>query len=845
MAEDIKNERQQASSEETTKTVIGDHENDDNKDLIEKILQMDKPPLPTPKPTSKCPLFCCFYAEFDIKVGPKIFFQSPRDFMDQEINISTTKIQDILETTFQSLNVDNQDNNKGDVVDRDVEDNGDESKHPAEAGNHGNGAESATEISNEDVNDATDGNNNNNYDTVTTGTSKTTSVASSDDGDNNNGDSGNSQHQESVAVSTITATETASSKLSSDGDTNNKKDEDYYEPSPSTNSQDLAPAGTELSIFDSTSEYIITGNELTGKIVTLSTHNMHIMTRPTLISDERYERNSLLFAIGIVLRRAADPRPFRPLISKLAVTLRSMEIESQFLSNPTLRNRHLQPLLERVLVSLNSSQWECNLLVSPSNALNLKLFHPPKPDASNVYNHQVPILLRRDLQLQMYDWDLSINWVILHIDGATNARQISIKAEVDLEMVRACLRVLKHHGVIDLVDMFLYTNRYEFTEKATSMLAGKEGRTLQDAVDFVMKRQHGGTGSNFVHSSSPTFGTGVGGVGERQTSHGGDSSDRSQDRSQYYNYNHNSTSPIHHTSPSSSYPPNRALTVNSAGGGGAGGSSHKSSTLNKFASMMAAHSYERESTMGTSMTRGGGIGGGRQSEDQRTARTALAELYCACNRSVNFGDLWISLSSEVPTSLSIPAGATSTTTTTPTKGSTFGRKNSNDSDNVEQQQHYHQYGRNRSDSLAMSPLETFHFERLRDRSTAQTIDWNDFFSRFDHRRFCSFGQVYGLLRRVHDYPFFPGAFPDLATSLQQNQSTMSLNSNSKQTSSSFREEEKLYTLAKNVAAKMDGTICDDELVCLYEKPYNQLVGLVERFGKKKILSIYATTASSV
>lgn len=73
-----------------------------------------------------------------------------------------------------------------------------------------------------------------------------------------------------------------------------------------------------------------------------------------------------------------------------------------------------------------------------------------------------------------YDWDLAINWVVMHIDGVANARQISKKSEVDMEMVRACLRVLKHHGVIALVDMFFYTNRYEFTERATAMLAGKE-----------------------------------------------------------------------------------------------------------------------------------------------------------------------------------------------------------------------------------------------------------------------------------------------------------------------------------------------------------------------------------
>ena len=80
------------------------------------------------------------------------------------------------------------------------------------------------------------------------------------------------------------------------------------------------------------------------------------------------------------------------------------------------------------------------------------------------------VVLTSFLYIQ-YDWDLAINWVSLHIDGVTNARQISKKAEVDMEMVQACLRVLRHHGVIALVDMFFFSNHYECTEKAAFMIS--------------------------------------------------------------------------------------------------------------------------------------------------------------------------------------------------------------------------------------------------------------------------------------------------------------------------------------------------------------------------------------
>ena len=86
-----------------------------------------------------------------------------------------------------------------------------------------------------------------------------------------------------------------------------------------------------MTIFDSLSEYIITGGSgqdeaLTGNIIHISTHHMHVLTRPTSISDEKYERNSLLFCVGFVLRREKDPRPFRPILSKLALTLRGTTV---------------------------------------------------------------------------------------------------------------------------------------------------------------------------------------------------------------------------------------------------------------------------------------------------------------------------------------------------------------------------------------------------------------------------------------------------------------------------------------------------------------------------------------
>lgn len=278
---------------------------------VDQVLAQDQPFLPSPMEPSKCPLFCCFYAEFDNVVGPKVCFQCPRHFMDQDIGIPTERVHKILADTFNDIQPSQKENTDSSIP-------------------------------------------------------KTQST---------------SNHQGDLETQIPSSNE------------NNTKDKE-----PPTKS--LQPNEVSSSIFDSTSEYIITGNELAGKMICLSTHHFHILTRPTVITNKRYERNALLFCVGFVLRRAEDPRPFRPLLSKWAVVLRSMEVESQFLTKPTLRPK-VQPMLERLLVSLNSLRRECNLLLDSANSLNLKLFRAPKPPALPVPDHKVPVLLRKDWQFHM------------------------------------------------------------------------------------------------------------------------------------------------------------------------------------------------------------------------------------------------------------------------------------------------------------------------------------------------------------------------------------------------------------------------------------------------------------
>ena len=293
---------------------------------------LQKRTVPVPKNPSRCPLFCCFYAEFDIKVGPKVSYQAPKNFMSQDIQLPVGAVHDILEEFFDRFQ---------------------------------KSLPSLTPSS-------------------------------------------------TAALSTVLPPNDSNTKAHRRMESGNSHSSDFFHSLTSLTREDdtFEPFGARegtSSIFDSCSEYVITGSELTGKIVNLSTHSIHILTRPTIITNQRYERNSHSFCLGFVLRRTEDPRPFKPVLCKLADTIRDMEVESQFLSAVKENHTVLQSLLEWTLVSLNSSSWECNLYVNSANLLNLKLFHPPRRPPRPVPDHAVPIFLRRDWQLQNVSETVDLN----------------------------------------------------------------------------------------------------------------------------------------------------------------------------------------------------------------------------------------------------------------------------------------------------------------------------------------------------------------------------------------------------------------------------------------------------
>lgn len=791
----------------------------------------EQPKVPRMKDPSRCNLFCAFYAEFDNIVGPKVTYQSPQYFMDHDIATTTKEVEQLLAKSFRC------------------------SKEPENAADE----KIKSNVSTESANNAQ------------TSPKATNNVEGGQGDDSAKDEVANDEKKE---TRTGSHAPTVSASQAQQVDTAQK-------PTVPQHSQ---------SIFDATCEYIITGNELTGQIISLSTHNVHIIARPTIIQDARYERNSLLFSVGFVIRRLADPSPYRPLLSRLASVLRSMEVESRFLSSPSTKPR-IQQFLDTIVPSLNSPGAKCHLLLDEANALHLQYFPPPKEHAPPVPKFVVPVLLRPEHMLQSLDWDLTINWIVPHINGIKHAKLIAESSKVDEAMVLSCLRVLRHHNVLACVDIFRYSNIYESTPKAQQMLAGKMDGLLHEAFQFISKQTQAANYS--VTSASIAPGTPVGSSGNVASSVKNSKSVRVGNTLNGGGTRTllapigtpSSYPPIHYESESAERPGTPTSSSFTYGRG-----IYMSGTMSP---PPLADSKESSSTINQSLHYASPVStsvqavhlSSRIKKEQESMKTALSVLFSSCERGVTLGEVFTNrVKSDEGPRMEEAAGGTSNGGL---RGKASKKKNKK--------------SKTRSSSTSSNKSS----------DAVGSIDWKEAFNLFDHRRFVTFGVIHGLIRRIHEFPIaikseireeppvpesrpavkivvrIPDAIrrtgrrslrrykslgleglkgngdplppfkmlnaPTLLRGLSNDFSTGSLVRVQNQEDAMQRHSSHSLSsavtpicshttqgLLKKITIAMDGSRCDDELSCMFQKPINELKELVKKDGKSEVISMYSS-----
>ncbi|OWZ02385.1 hypothetical protein PHMEG_00026066 [Phytophthora megakarya] len=254
-------------------------------------------------------------------------------------------------------------------------------------------------------------------------------------------------------------------------------------------------------VFDSVSGYIIIDKALCGKIITVRAQQMKIVGYPVCIEDDKYHRNALLFNIGFVFDEHVETAPYRPILRKLGALVEGMEKESGFLYNSD-KKELLGTILPQILRDL-TLHGECTIPVDTANIVNLKLF-PTLQDPAPVFEYQVPVairdlrallensVLRLELTLLISrttaEWDLALQQIVPFIDGVRYMKRISLEADVEIAIVKKCVRQLLYYGCVTLIDIFLHSNIYANTPKI-AMIANDPKLQAECAV-YISKSGH-------------------------------------------------------------------------------------------------------------------------------------------------------------------------------------------------------------------------------------------------------------------------------------------------------------------------------------------------------------------
>lgn len=237
-------------------------------------------------------------------------------------------------------------------------------------------------------------------------------------------------------------------------------------------------------VFDAVSDYIITGKQLCGSLITVTAFGHKIMSYPLSVEDNKYDRNAFLFTIGFIFAEEEDTRPYHSVLRKLGNTLLSLEVEAGFLFDQSTKSQ-LSWILHRIMLDL-SSFGECTLSVDQFNTINLTTI-PQFAAPPEVQDHHVPVRIRDLSSLAAgVEWDLALQRVLPFIDGINYVKKISVEAEVEPRLVKRCLRQLLYYRCITMIDIFQYSNMYCVT-RALSTLATRTDLQLE-CLKYIVRR---------------------------------------------------------------------------------------------------------------------------------------------------------------------------------------------------------------------------------------------------------------------------------------------------------------------------------------------------------------------
>lgn len=221
--------------------------------------------------------------------------------------------------------------------------------------------------------------------------------------------------------------------------------------------------------FENISDYVIVGKHLCGKTIVVRNEYYQFVNFSVAIDNKKYDRNALLFAVGVVLSINANSDIYRSLLSRFAATLVALETESEYLFKKETK-QSLQYMLESAYIQLKSTNYAF-LRFDDANTLVVEFFENPM-HPETVHDDDVPMLLLDKISIAGLPWDITIQHLLCFINGENNVRAIAKCADMDSDCVRRCFQVLLFYKCILMTDSFQFSNIYAITSMAYDLCSG-------------------------------------------------------------------------------------------------------------------------------------------------------------------------------------------------------------------------------------------------------------------------------------------------------------------------------------------------------------------------------------
>ncbi|CAF4327882.1 unnamed protein product [Rotaria socialis] len=226
---------------------------------------------------------------------------------------------------------------------------------------------------------------------------------------------------------------------------------------------------------------------LIDKLIVLTIQNQKLIGCPVIIYDqEKYKnnRNEFRFNACFVIPSQADALKYEVAVRKLAKYLRTLEVDSCFLTNDALKREHLKPALNEIVRQINKSGEECSVKMYTSVIVNLKLLER-RAEPPTVASSDVPMFCNNIDLSELEQMDQMTQRVIASIDGLRHVNKIAQDTDTELDLVKAAMQNLIYHNVIKLVPIFSYKNRYIVTPKLQELYTNTP---LQKELVFFVGR---------------------------------------------------------------------------------------------------------------------------------------------------------------------------------------------------------------------------------------------------------------------------------------------------------------------------------------------------------------------